>query len=277
MRYGAMQSVLREPTPAVFARAAQLGIEGVEIDWHRPADVEPGGPLAPELRAGIRSAAAAAGVSIPSVAAHFLNQGGLASPEPETQQKALAAVRAGIQLCADLGARVLLVPFFLKGDIGGADGVERLRGHLRALAPEAEAAGVVLAIEHTLPAAESAALLDSVGSPFVATYWDMANGVALGYDPLAEIAQLGRRIAQVHAKEWVRDDGPAPSRERPRYDRINAAPFGQGDVPVRGIMGALRQVGYDGWIVLETGAFGDPGESARAAMELLRAVEENSQ
>jgi L-ribulose-5-phosphate 3-epimerase len=179
-------------------------------------------------------------------------------------------VRAGLRLCADLGARVLLVPFFFKGDIGGHDGVERLRGHLRALAPEAEAAGVVIAIEHTLPAAETVALIDSVGSPNVATYWDMANGIALGYDPLDAIRALGPRIVQVHAKEFVADDGPPGTRERPRFDRLNAAPLGQGGVPLPAVLAALRAIGYDGWVVLETGTFGDHAASARAALEALR-------
>ena len=41
-------------------------------------------------------------------------------------------------------------------------------------------------------------------------------------------------------------------------------------VPVRDVLAALRRVGYDGYIVLETGAFGDKRASARAARDLLR-------
>jgi sugar phosphate isomerase/epimerase len=38
------------------------------------------------------------------------------------------------------------------------------------------------------------------------------------------------------------------------------------------IVAALRQVGYAGYVVLETGTFGDPASSVRAGLERLRAA-----
>jgi sugar phosphate isomerase/epimerase len=265
-----MQNVLGEPPPGVFAVAASLGFDGVELDWFSPDEAVKGGPLAPERRAEIRKAARTAGVEIPSVCAHFGNHGGLASPDPATPTAMLRAVRDGIALCRDLRATALLVPFFGDGTIDGDEGKARLVGHLRTLAPDAGAAGVTLAIEHTLRGDEAAALLDAVGSPFVADYWDMANCRCWDYDPLEEIASLGGRIACVHAKEYVRDGHPVVRPDERRYPGLNAKPFGAGDVPVRAILEALRAVGYTGWVTLETGAFGDKKQSARAALEHLR-------
>ncbi len=274
MKFGAMQQVLGKPLPDVFGLAAELGFDGVELDWFRLDEADTGGPLGPDARDAIRSAARAAGVEIPSICAHFLNQGGPASADADTARRGVEAVRTGIRLCQDLGASVLLVPFFFKGAIEGKPGIERLADNLQSLVVEAELAGVRLAVESTLPADEAVALVDAAGSPYVGVYFDMANGMGLGYDPVQEIGTLGRRIVQVHAKEFQAGDGPAGSRAAPRFDRLNAQPFGQGDVPVGQVIEALRKIDYDGYIVLETSAFDDAAASARAALAALQSFVE---
>ncbi|MDE0631444.1 MAG: hypothetical protein OXH73_08065, partial [Caldilineaceae bacterium] len=95
MKFGTLQNVIEQPLSTVFAVATELGFEGVELDWYDFSEAQQGGPLSPENRAIIRQAAANAGVEIPSVAAHFLNQGGLADAEKE--EFGLDAVRTGIR------------------------------------------------------------------------------------------------------------------------------------------------------------------------------------
>lgn len=201
-----------------------------------------------------------------AVAAHFLNAGGLAHPADERRQFGLPAVRDGPRLCHDLGAPVLLVPFFGRGLIADRAAATRLAGHPRTLAVEADGAGVTIAIEQTLPADEAVAILDAVGLARIGDYWDMANALAFDYDPRHEVRTLGSRIVRVHAvhaKEYDQGDGAPASRESARYDGLNSRPFGTGQVPARDDLSALRQVGYDGYVVLETGAFDDHKESAR--------------
>ena len=268
MKFGTLQNVIEQPLSTVFAVASELGFEGVELDWNDFAEAQTGGPLAPENRAKIRQAASRAGVEIPSVAAHFLNQGGLADIEKE--EFGLDAVRAGIRLCTDLGATFLLVPFFGPAMMTDKEAVSRLEKNLRLLAPEAEAAGVTLAIEHTLKGDETAALLDRVNSSFIGDYWDMANCMGLGYDPLEEIAQLGQHIVRVHAKEYHQGDAPSGTPDGPHFEGLNTKPFGEGEVPVPAVLTALQQAGYDGYIVLETGKFDDARRSARSALSLLQ-------
>lgn len=270
MKFGTLQGVIDEPLSSVFAVAAQLGFDGVELDWGDIAEALAGGPLGPENRDTIRRNAQRASVEIPCVAAHFLNRGGLALADKELF--GLEAVRAGIALCADLGAPYLLVPFFGPAMIQDSQAVSRLVANLQELAPEAEANGVTLAIEHTLPAGATAALLDQVGSSFVGNYWDMANCMGLGYDPLEEIEQLGTRIVRVHAKEYVQGAAPPGTPHAPHFAGLNKKPFGQGDVPAAAVLAALQKAGYDGYIVLETGTFGSAGESARDALSLLQSL-----
>ena len=268
MKFGTLQNVIEEPLSSVFSVAAKLRFAGVELDWNDFAQAQPGGPLAPENRQKIRQAAAQANVEIPSVAAHFLNRGGLADADKEAF--GLEAVRAGIRLCTDLGAGYLLVPFFGQAMIRDEEATSRLVANLQQLAPAAEAAAITLAIENTLAGDDMAALLERVNSPFVGAYWDMANCMGLGYDPLEEIAQLGQHIVRVHAKEYRQGDDPPGTREEPHFAGLNTVPFGQGDVPVAAVLTDLRQIGYDSYVVLETGKFEDAKLSAQAALSLLQ-------
>jgi hexulose-6-phosphate isomerase len=181
-------------------------------------------------------------------------------------------IRRGIELCASIGATVLLVPFFFHGEIVGDDGIARLTDNLARLASDAASANVKLGIENTLTATQNAAIVDAVNSPFVGVYWDMANGIACGYDAVADVRTLGKRLVQVHAKEFKHDGGAPGTRANPRFDLLNAKPLGQGDVPVPGVITALKAVGYTGAIVLETGSFGNHHASAQAAGQYLRAL-----
>ena len=268
MKFGTLQNVIEQPLATVFSVASELGFQGVELDWSDFAEAEQGGPLAPQNRATIRQAASQAGVEIPCVAAHFLNRGGIADASME--EFGLDAVRTGINLCVDLGATYLLVPFFGPAMMRGDQAVARLETNLHRLAPEVERAGVTLAIEHTLRGDETAALLDRIDSPSVGNYWDMANCMGLGYDPLTEIAQLDRHIVRVHAKDYHRGDAPAGTPDLPHFDGLNTTPFGLGDVPVPEVLSALQEVGYDGYIVLETGKFDDAKAFAKSALNLLQ-------
>src|SRR5438445_555513 len=182
MKFGTLQSVLAQPLETVFETAARLGFAGVELDWNALEDAGGVGKFGPARLGPLQETAQRAGVEIPSVAAHFLNRGGLGSRDAAAQETGLEAVRTGIALCADLGARVLLVPFFGAGELKGGADVDQLARHLKTLAPEAQERGVRLGVESTLPAREVASLVDSVGCSWVGSYWDTGNAMRLGYE-----------------------------------------------------------------------------------------------
>lgn len=269
MKFASLQGVLGEPLPSVFEVAKDLGFDGVELDWRAYNEIGNDGVLAPPNRAAIRDAARDTGIEIHAIAAHFLNSGGIGAVDDALQQFGLQAIRDGISLCRDLGATALLVPFFGPAEMSDAAAVERLEKNLRILAPTAEDAGVTLAIEHTLRGDEAARVLSSVSSSHIGDYWDMANCMSIGYDPLEEIAMLRGHIARVHAKEF-QGEITTVGHQSGSYPGLNPVPFGQGDVPVGKVLSSLRNVGYDGYITLETGAFGDKKESARAALKVLQ-------
>jgi len=268
MKFGTLQGVLGAEFPEVFSIAGELGFDGVEIDWFDIEQIH-GGTLSPEDRPRWLAAAQENGVAVSGVAAHFLNAGGIASSDAKHEEQGLWAIREGLQLCRDLQAEALLVPFFGSAEMQSDDDKSRLIKNLKILAPEAEAAGVVVAIEHTLRGDEAARLLDEVNSPFVGDYWDMANCMSLGYDALQEIEMLGKHIARVHAKEFEKAK-VTEARQPGNYPGLNTVPFGSGDVPVKDVLAALKQANYTGYITLETGTFGDKLQSAKAVLDVLK-------
>jgi L-ribulose-5-phosphate 3-epimerase len=212
--------------PAAFALAGSLGCDGVQVSL-----VPKGDSLAlakPGLQGAFIKAAAEAQVSIASFAIGELNDVPL-----KNDLRAEKWLAEGIDIASAMGVRVILVPFFGKGDLkGDAAGTEAVVAALKRLAPKAEAKGVVLAVESRLDAADHIAILDRVGSPAVKAYYDVANSHDAGYPILDEIRALGPRIVEVHAKD-TRDL------------------YGKGSIDFPAVRQAMEDIGYSGWLVME--------------------------
>jgi sugar phosphate isomerase/epimerase len=170
-----------------------------------------------------------------------------------------------IDAARDLDARVILVAFFGKGDLLAPDGkvkqaeVDAVVERLKVAAPRAGAAGVVLALENYLDARQNLAILDRLGREAVQVYYDVYNtGVTRGYDVPAEIRLLRGRIAQFHFKNG------------PQF-------LGEGKFRFEPIVAAIKEIGYRGWIVLETSSptkdpVADARRNARYVKNLLGAI-----
>ena len=152
-----------------------------------------------------------------------------------------------------LGAKVILVPFFGNGKIEDDHiDAQRFIDGLKAAAETAEKHDVSLAIESTLSAEQHQRIIDNVGSSAVGVYYDMGNATGLGYDSPSEIRSLGKSITQMH----IKDTGG------------NHA--GEGDVDFPAVFEAAHAVGYDSWFVLETPGKDDPVASAAKNLNFVR-------
>ena len=233
--------------------AKTAGLDGVEVNVGPAADT-----LAiadPAVRQRYKDEMQQTGLVISSFMMGLLNSNPLAS-----DPRGPAWLEQCIDAARDLGARVILVAFFGKGNLLDGDqlkqaDVDIMVARLKAAAPRAQQAGVVLAIENTLSAQQNIAILDRIGHESVALYYDVGNSTRNGYDVPAEIRLLRNRIAMLHFK-----DGP------------NC--LGQGDVKFKPVAAAIRDIGYRGWIVLETSspskdAVADAKRNADYIRELL--------
>jgi L-ribulose-5-phosphate 3-epimerase len=143
-------------------------------------------------------------------------------------------VADSIVITKNLGAQVVLLPFFGKGALVTHAEMDYVGDALKELAPEAEKAQVILGLEDTISAEDNVRILDRVKSKAVLVYYDVGNSTNGGFDVVKEIRWLGReRICQFHLK----DD--------PHY-------LGEGAIDLRSVMQAIRDIRFEGFANLET-------------------------
>jgi fatty-acyl-CoA synthase len=115
---------------------------------------------------------------------------------------------------------------------------------LKELAEIAEKTTVTLIVETNGVYADTKrlrAVLDAVNSRSVAALWDMNHPYRYAQEaPLTTVANLGPYIKYTHIKDSVLRDG-----------KVTYTLMGQGSLPVKNMIEALKSIGYDGYVSLE--------------------------
>jgi len=223
-RIGAMDGTIGSGGPEALAVAKEIGLEGVQIDAGGPAEKLT--TSQPEVQQRYKEAMEKTGVAVASMCLGLLNGNPLIS-----DPRAPGWVSDTIDAAANLKAKVILVAFFGRGTLRTQEEKDKAADILKPLAPKAEKAGVILGVENTLSAEDNIRIVERVKSPAVRVYYDVANSTFGGYDVPKEIRLLGDRICEFHFKD--------------------STLLGQGKVNYSGIRDAVREVGYEGWIILE--------------------------
>jgi sugar phosphate isomerase/epimerase len=242
MKFGIRDGMLRVPFDQVFSKAKDLGFDGVEVCL--------GGNYRDHLlfsEAGIeriQSLSDAAGCSVSSFSPGGFTEYSYLHPDDERRQQGIGMLNHLSRVAPQFGVRVILVPFFGGGAIPKDRVTDaRLVDGVRRTADVAAKYGVTLAIESTLSAEDHLRLIEAAGSPAVGVYYDMGNATHIGYDSPNEIRALGGHIAQMHMKD------------------VGGKHLGDGGVDFAAVGAAVKAIGYDGWLVLET----PTGDDASAA------------
>jgi sugar phosphate isomerase/epimerase len=236
LRTGVMEGVLKQPRERLFTIARELGFDGIEIEVRDDAEL-------------LRGWAADAGVPVSSLICGGEGAGDL---DPNRRMAARNRLERAISDAAWLRVPGILWPMFDLTSLDDGAAVERFVEDVAVGARRAETAGVVIAWENALNAADTRALLEQVDSPCFRCYFDFANAAKRGADPVAEMDTLAGLIYQVHAKNIRKQHLDAPG------------------VDLAGCLEELKRQGYAGWIVLETPSGADPLESARHNLQVLR-------
>ena len=212
--------------PAALELASKLGLEGVQVSLNiKNGSLELGQAA---LQKSYLDLARKHGLAIASFAIGDLNNLPFKS-DPRAEQW----LEQSIDICRAMDVKVVLVPFFGKGDLrNDPKGMEEVIERLKRIAPKAEKAGVILALESWLSAEDHLKIIKDVGSPAVQVYYDVGNSQEAGYDIFKEIRLLGDRICQFHAKDYK-------------------ALYGQGSMDFKAVRKAMEDIGYRGWFVLE--------------------------
>ena len=243
-------SLGRMANPSCFPLAKEIGLDGVQVSLGTATDDMK--LRRPEVQQQFKDAASKNDLEIASLAIGELN-----NIPYKSDDRAEAWVSDSIDVMQALKLRVVLVPFFGKGDISGdQQGTDEVVRRLRKVAPKAEKAKVSLGLESWLSAEETMRIMDRVGSPAVKMYYDVCNSNDRGYDIYKEIRWLGKKhICEFHLKE-------------------NGFLLGQGKADFLRVRDAIEDIGYSGWVQIEGSVprGGDLREACAANCKYLRTL-----
>jgi sugar phosphate isomerase/epimerase len=225
---------------ASLAAAVSLGRDcgygGVELRLVDGELIDPAMPAA--ARATVKRTAAAAGLPIVAVDSSIR----LTGPDPGPE------LRRFLELASDWESPLVRV---FGGPLAADDAARRSQLEsaarvLQAAVPAAERLGVAIGVEtHDAFSASStlAALLELVPSSWIGAVWDSHHPHRMGERAADTRANLGRRVLLAQVKDARRDPG--------REDGWQLVLLGDGEVPVREMLGLLAGAGYPGWVSVE--------------------------
>lgn len=242
----------------LFRRAGLDAAEVIYQEGYR-AGIDPS-----DASSARRARAIAEGEGIPIVALTPYTTA-INSTRGEAWEGGVDEFRRCIEAAHNVGARRVRVyaGAWHQGSGGREAHWERLRTALAVLALDADSAGVMLCVENhfgtmTQTAADTARLVEEVGSPAVRVLYDQANLTFTHDEPWEEaFAVQGDLIGHVHVKDLVFKDPSAPfrasetARVKAEERAIRSRVVGEGVVPWPAIIGELIRRGYDDVLSLE--------------------------
>lgn len=262
MKLSLCNEVLRElPFEQQCALAAKLGYTGLELAPFTLAE----DPCTLDAAAArhYRMVAHDHGLAISSLHWLLVKPEGLSlvTPDAALHRQTTELLERLIAFAAACGAPVLVHGSpHQRSPLSGqtvADATARLEATLAALAPVAQAAGVVYCLEPLSPVetpvintvAEAAALVDRIGSPALRTMLDVSAASQTESAPVHKV--LAQYLASGHIAHVQLND------------RNRRGP-GQGDTPQTPVLRVLRDAGYSGWMAVEPFDYQPDGPSCAA-------------
>jgi hexulose-6-phosphate isomerase len=234
-----------------FLLAVEAGFDGIELAYASD------GPITPDSTEAalgiIRKEAETSDIEISSLASGIFWQVNMISDDAEERQQAKKHLVRMLEIASTLElGLVLIVPGFIGPFEAGPPvvsdyevGYQRAVDIFREISPLAQRLGVDLGVENVWnkflsSAHEMKSFLDLVESPNVGCYFDVGNCLRTGY-PEQWIRILGSRIKGVHFKDFRVNVG----------NLQGFVDLFEGDVDFEAVMGALQEIGYQGYCIVE--------------------------
>jgi len=266
--------------PDAVRRLAAIGYRGVEV----MADVPHAWPafLLPEQKRAIRDTLAANDLSISNVNAFMMNaindrrqrywHPSWIEHDPHYRAIRVDHTMRALTLARELGAACITTEPGGPVEPGGswAAALKLFVEELKPVAEHAEREGVLLLVEPEpgllIESAEQfEEFMTHIASPAIGLNFDIGHMYCVGEDPAAAVRQLARFIRHVHLEDIA-------------ATRVHQHLVpGEGAIDFPGVIRALREVGYAGWVTIELYPYiDDPNQAARTAYERIRPLLDNA-
>ena len=224
----------------LVSMARDYGFSGLELyGIYDPVFTGPGGPLTPAALSATVHELTGQGLNVCCIDA----LGNLADPSAldQVQQELSDCIR----LAADLQAGGIRVRATAVAGMTDQEMDQAVIDSLEGAVKQAEQAGVMLLLESCGIYADTGRLRDVLNrfaSDYLAAVWDVQHPYRLnGESPETTITNLGAYVRHVHVKDSYIDE----------RGQLFSCLLGEGDLPMRDMMLALRSVNYDGFLSLE--------------------------
>ncbi len=240
---------------------ASLGMEGIEAICHEDYRSAIRPDISIEALRELRDRAAGQGIQFAAITPYATD---LNAEDPTLMAAHQDLLCRAIDIARELGAGC--VRAYAGRETGGPgrdDRLRRLAGAAQRPASAAEKAGVRLGFEnHFNTLADSArATVDvvrAVNHPAVGIVYDQSNLTMLGTeDHTVAIPLQAPFLVHVHVKD-MRFKAQAPQQTSGKVEALPAdakptvsLPVGEGEMPWKDILAALKRTGYDGWLSIE--------------------------
>jgi inosose dehydratase len=121
------------------------------------------------------------------------------------------------------------------------------------------------------------ALLARAPAPLVRLCWDVGHALYGGIDPVDVVRRHRERIAYLHLKDVDEAVLAGLRRDQASFEtgirRRVFSEVGRGMLDVPGLLAALGEIGFDGWLMVEQDStWLAPIETARASRAYLRSL-----
>jgi D-psicose/D-tagatose/L-ribulose 3-epimerase len=236
---------------ALLARIREWGFDGVELllSLQEPQDISLIGRMLDQMRLERTTCCV------------LPRESNLVSVEPDVRARGVDFLSRCVERTSELGASVMCGPLhaglgFMTGNRRTQEEWEWAVEGLRFVARRAEDLGVTLCIEplnrfetyflNTLR--DASQLIYDIGAPNVRIHFDTFHANIEEQKPAAALRAVAKDLGHVHISE------------------IDRGVPGTGHVDWRGILSTLQEVGYDGWLTIESFAEPDPALAAAASI-----------
>ncbi len=279
MKIGVITDCFKKTHMEAIDKAAELGLSGVQI-YATTGKFSPD-TLTDEDKAAYKAKLAERGLAVSALCG---DMGGYGFEIEEDNAERIEKTKRIIDLACEFGSSVVTTHI---GVIPDDKANERYGVMLRALTEcglYAKERGVTLAIETGPEKADTllAFLKDTKGG--VGVNLDPANfTMVTGQDAVEAVYLLRDYIVHTHAKDGIMlDKNQSPTEVYHAFavggvDALNACrgfrevPLGEGEVDWEKYLGALREIGFDGFLTIERECGDDPTKDIVLASDFLKA------
>lgn len=222
---------------AEFSLAKELGFDSIEWiyeenTWNVHWGFNP--ILSPELRDEIRKISSKNGVGINSICADYFVDNGLLSSD-DSQVYVLKAL---VFAARSLRIKTIILPFLEASSIKNPKQKTRVVKNINAVLGVCRAFGVRLALETELDAKDLKRFIKQFHSSYVGVCYDLGNTASYGHNSPLDIGFLGDLIFEIHLKDR-------------KIGSNQSVYLGEGDVDFDSCFKALKNIGFNGPIILQ--------------------------